>query len=325
MTKPNLNPTRRSMMGMIAAAAVAPRAAFAAAQEAVEGRAFGTTWRAVAPAGQGLEKLRPAIDALFAEIDRQLSPWRPDSAISRFNLGAAHQAAVDPALTEVTASALEIARHSEGAFDPTVGPLVARWGFGPIGAGGAPDWRGISVGQAGVVKARGDLTLDLCGIAKGWALDRAMGLAASAGVHDLLFDLGGEFAAAGHHPEGRSWRVGIEVPNIAGSRQMALRLPQGMAAATSGSGAQSYGRGGRIYGHIIAPRARAPVNGTMFSVTVVAETAMRADAWATALFAAGDQAGPDLAASQGVSAVFQFEFAGKVRHLTTGRISELIL
>ena len=322
MSKQVFLPTRRTIMAMIAAA-VAPRAARAAEHESIKGQAFGTTWRAVARSGQGLTELKPAIAALFSEIDAKLSPWRPDSAISRFNLGSGHRPVSDPEVLGVTSAALEIARQSEGAFDPTVGPLVARWGFGPIGTGGAPDWRGISLCPQGLVKARADLTLDLCGIAKGWALDRAMALAAASGVHDLLFDLGGEFAAAGQHPNGRAWRVGVEAPNSA--RPTALRVPAGVAVATSGTNAQSYVLNGRVYGHIIDANTQAPVDGGIRSVTVVAETAMQADAWATALFAAGDEAGPDLAVTQNISAIFQFDNGGAIRQLTTGLVSELIL
>ena len=139
---------------------------------------------------------------------------------------------------------------------------------------GAPGWRGIAIAPEGLTKARGDLTLDLCGIAKGWALDRAADLARAEGVTDMLLDLGGEFVALGTHPEGRDWRIAVESPLPAQPPTQALRLPPGMAVATSGVRAQSYVLNGRLYSHIIDPETRAPASGRLRSVTVAAGDAM---------------------------------------------------
>lgn len=323
MTSSPYCPSRRAALGAIGAALVLPRAALASGVETVLGRAFGTDWRVVAPSGSGIARLAPEFDALFAGVDRIFSPWRADSDISRFNAGPALANCSHPSLASVTKAALDLASRSEGAFDPTVGPLVAKWGFGPIG-GGVPDWRGVSAGPGGVTKARADLTLDLCGIAKGWALDQGVRRVRAAGFDDFLFELGGEFAVRGSHPSGRNWRVAVEAPGA--SRQgPVLRLPPGMAVATSGLAAQSYALNGRVYSHIIDPETRAPVAGGLRSVTVISERAMAADGWATALFAAGETAGPDLARAQGIAALFLIETDGELRHVRTGWVAEMIL
>lgn len=322
-------PSRRSVLTLMGAVMVVPSASFAGIVETTAGPAFGTYWRVTAPVGRGVGRLAPALQTLFAQIDAQLSPWRPDSAISRFNANASDSdrddAARDPALVHVTAAALEISRRSEGAFDPTVGPLVARWGFGPVAQGGAPDWRALGVGPTAVRKAREDLTLDLCGIAKGWALDCAVDLARDAGFDDLLIDLGGELRAMGRHPDGRDWRVAVEAPLPLFSAPAALRLPAGLAVATSGTRAQSYTLNGRRYSHIIDPATSEPAEGGLRSVTVVASDAMTADGWATALCAAGDTAGPDLAQTQNIAALFLMEHQGSVRQVRTGQIADLLL
>lgn len=318
-------PNRRAALGMIGATLALPQPVLAGSIETLSGAAFGTHWRITGPNGSRVETLRPEIEALFSEIDLQLSPWRPDSAISQFNVGPAGTTTAVPALIEVTAAALNIARHSEGAFDPTVGPLVARWGFGPIRHGGAPDWRAVSAGPNCVVKARADLTLDLCGIAKGWALDKAVELARAMGLGDLLFELGGEFVALGQHPRGRDWRVGVQSPVPGHLALAALRLPAGMAVATSGTRTQSYVLNGRRYSHIIDPGTRTPVTGGLRSVTVVSRNAMSADGWATALLAAGGVAGPDLAVSEGIAALFLVEEGEAFRQVRTGQIPDLIL
>ncbi|MDU8913063.1 FAD:protein FMN transferase [Aestuariicoccus sp. MJ-SS9] len=310
---------------MIGAALAMNSAAAATDVELVSGRAFGTGWQIVAPLGAGIARLVPDIEALFDDIDRRLSPWRADSAVSRFNTGPARIHARDPALAVVTAAALEIARQSKGAFDPTVGPLVARWGFGPINHGGEPDWEAIGVGPHGVTKDRADLTLDLCGIAKGWALDRAARLLQGAGVQDALLDLGGELIALGSHPDGREWQVAVASPIASGPVVGALRLPRGRAVATSGVREQSYVLNPRRYSHIIDPATHEPARGGLVSVTVVAPDAMAADGWATALFAAGGVAGPRLALAEGIDALFLSEARGGLRQVATGRISEFML
>lgn len=320
-----ISASRRTALGLIGAAITLPRAALAAGVETLTGDAFGTNWRIAAPEGSDLAALRPAIDALFGDIDTRFSPWRTDSEISRFNAAPAGTMPAHAELARVASAALDLARRSEGAFDPTVGPLVAQWGFGPIGGGGAPDWRGIGAGAGELAKSRAGLTLDLCGIAKGWALDRAAALARDAGIGDMLFELGGEVIALGRHPEGRDWRVAVEAPRPGRPPVAALRLPPGAAVATSGTRDQSYVLNGRLYSHIIDPAARAPAAGRLRAVTVAGDSAMTADGWATALLAAGDAAGPDLAASEGIAALFLYDEDGEARQVRTGPISELIL
>lgn len=317
--------SRRRALGLIGAAAALPAAARTAGTTEVSGRAFGTYWRITAPAGAELTRLSDAVSRDFDAIDRVFSPWRGDSAISAFNAAPRGTWRAPPDLARVTARALEVADRSRGAFDPTVGPLVARWGFGPITRGDAPNRRGLSVGPSGLTKTRDGVTLDLCGIAKGWALDRAAERARRQGWAQLLLDIGGEILAIGQHPDARDWRVAVESPQGSGSAVAALRLPDGMAMATSGTRAQSYTLNGQLLSHIIDPATQAPAAGTARSVTVVAPDAMTADSWATALCAAGSETGPALARQQGLSALFLDARGDHLRELRTGLISDLLL
>lgn len=317
------HPSRRSFLGLFGAALACPAMARAASPEILSGTAFGTTWRIVGPAGAGLVSLRPELEQLFDSIDADLSPWRQDSAISRFN-ASANGGAAGTEMIRVTQSALRLAEASGGAFDPTVGPLVARWGFGPIDQGGAPDWRGITMQTGRVAKSRGDLTLDLCGIAKGRALDRAAELARMQGYDSLLLDLGGELRAIGPHPSGRDWQVAVEHPRPGQAAPAILHLPDGMAVATSGLSTQSYTLGNRTWGHIMDPVTFSPVDGRLRAVTVLAEDAMTADGWATALFAAGDDGGPALARTHAISALFLFEGETALHRIETGAIGDVL-
>ncbi len=324
MRTTTLHLSRRAALGGLGAACILPGVGLAGNVQTTSGRAFCTTWRIVAAGGTELAEVGRGVEALFWEVDRTFSPWRADSAISRFNVGDGGSLQ-DPDLAAVTETALGIARQSGGAFDPTVGPLVARWGFGPIRGGRAPDWRGLSVSGNRIARSRPDLTVDLCGIAKGWALDRAARLASDAGVEGFLFDLGGEFVARGRHPQGRDWRVAVETPPWAGAEAVVLTLPDGAAVATSGVWQQGYDLEGRRYSHIIDPGAGMPVDGTLGSVTVVAEDAMTADGWATALCAAGAATGPALAEARGLAALFQIRSGDRLRRVETGPIRHFVL
>ena len=325
MPIPRHHPTRRSALCMIGATLALGQSARAASPTALAGQAFGTRWRITGPDVDSIPRLQHEIEMLFSRIDRQFSPWRTDSVISQFNALPAGDHLVDRDLTHVTAAALDLARRSEGAFDPTVGPLVARWGFGPIQMGGTPDWRGLGTAHGQLAKNRDDLTLDLCGIAKGWALDEAAAMVRAHGLGDFLFEIGGEFISQGTHPNGRDWRVAVEAPLPGQPPEAALRLPPGAAVATSGTRAQSYELKGQLYSHIIDPRRHAPVPGGYRSVTVVAEDTMTADGWATALCAAGDVAGPDLARTNDIAALFLIRDGEVTRRIQTGPITRLML
>lgn len=285
----------------------------------LRGAAFGTHWSISLPAGADLSGLQERLDALLAQLDLAFSPWRADSVVARFNAGTARDLSVPEEIAAVTGAALRIAAASGGAFDPTVGPLVARWGFGPIhGVGTQPGgWLKLAADNGHIAKIDTDLTLDLCGIAKGHALDRMVALLLDAGHEHFLIEFGGELAARGRHPSGRAWQVGIENP-LTGSEEIAgvLRL-DGVAVATSGDLVNSYDIGCRRYSHIIDPTTREPVESALASVSVLMATAREADGWATALMAAG-QAGPDLARRLDIPALFLFRDGPSLNSIATG-------
>ncbi|MDO5641290.1 MAG: FAD:protein FMN transferase [Paracoccus sp. (in: a-proteobacteria)] len=325
-----IHPTRRQMIALTGAALLASPAYARGADptQATGGRAFASHWRITGPAGADMDALRPAVEQIIAMVDRQMSPWRADSELSRFN-AARRESPASGDLARVAGAALEIARASDGWFDPTVGPLVARWGFGPIStadAGQLGRWQGLSVAGDHLAKDAPGLSMDLCGIAKGRALDLIAAHLQAAGIGDALIDLGGELSALGSHPSGRDWQVAVEDPRPDhGGGAAGMRLPGGMAVATSGLGAQGYDIGGDRYSHIIDPRAARPVAGRLASVSVLAASAMRADGWATALLAAGADRGPELARAQGLAALFLFGDDAGLARMTTGGFDRYLI
>ncbi len=317
--------TRRRFIALSGGVALWPSASLSVSLKEMQGNAFGTNWSLTCSGGHSLEDLRSQIEALFDEVDRQMSPWRSDSTLSQFNARAAGTYPVENGIFEVSRAAIHLSSESGGCFDPTVGPLVAKWGFGPVVGASMPDWTGLSAEDGRLSKASDDLTLDLCGMAKGWALDCACDLVRSAGVEQAVFDLGGELAAIGAHPSGRDWQVAIEDTRRPDGVAAVLRLPTGYSIATSGISAQSYGTAGRTYGHIIDPRDRLPADDGLWSVSVVARTAIVADGWATALFAAGAEDGPALAAAKGIDAVFLGGTNASPTLTVTGKAGEYLL
>jgi thiamine biosynthesis lipoprotein len=255
------------------------------------GLAFGGTWRVSGGEDLHEQELRAPIEAILATIDRDMSPWRADSTVSRFNTNpqtGSHRASQD--LCTVVGESLTISRLTEGAFDPTIGPAVARFGYGPITEGGG-SIADLELGNGQIGKADPRLTLDLCGIAKGYALDRIIALLRARGVTNALVELGGEIAALGTHPDGRPWQVAIESPQAGALSAQRIIAPGHLALATSGHSQNGY-RGRIMLSHLIDPASHRPADNGLAAVSVLAPTAMRADALATALSVMGPHRGP---------------------------------
>ncbi|MEW9612877.1 FAD:protein FMN transferase [Shinella sp. S4-D37] len=298
----------------------------AAPVKVLSGAAFATGWRVALRDDANISGLQARLANTLHTIDLAFSPWRSDSMIGRFNRSHADEAVVSDAVVGVARSALGIAEASGGRFDPTVGPMVARWGFGPIEKGETlPDgWRKIRAGNGHVARTARGLTLDFCGIAKGYALDRMAADLLDAGHEDFLVDLGGELAARGRHPSGRAWHVGIENPLPDAEGLNGVLQLDGMAVATSGDRRNGYDVGGRRYSHIIDPSTLEPVAGAPASVSVLMPAALDADGWATALMAAGS-AGPDLARARDIAALFLFRHRDALRSVATGAFTRYLV
>ncbi|PSM16378.1 FAD:protein FMN transferase [Nitratireductor sp. StC3] len=307
--------SRRDLMlfagGAVLAGAL-PAEAAEAGQRVLRGPAFGASWTLVAAGPLDAGAIRSAFAAVIASVDGAMSPFRADSELSRFNRAATTGwQALSAASCAVAAEGLRVAALTDGAFNPTLGPLVGRYGFGPIRQGRAGRPGEIEVADGAARKARPDLSLDLCGIAKGHALDRMVAVCRARGMTDFVLELGGEVFAIGRHPSGRRWRIGIERPLPQGGLQRAVAL-DGMSLATSGDAVNGYAYGGRRYGHIIDPATGAPARSALGSVTVAAETAMTADALATALYGMGARRGPEFARRAAIEALFVMDDAREV-------------
>jgi len=247
---------RKMIVGLATAAIGIPHGLMADVQIA-GGHAFGSSWRILAPGDADPGSIHRAVNGVVADVGREMSPFDPNSHLSQFNRRQDdHWQVMPPALCRTAALALRMSNRTGGAFDPTVGPAVARFGFGPI-LGQSGDYRDIKVRRNAIRKTAKGLTLDLCGIAKGYALDEITTLLAGIGVSNALIEVGGEIRALGQHPSGRAWQVAIADPLAPEFSAQRLVTPGAMALATSGPAANGLRQ--RVQtSHIIAPSTASP-------------------------------------------------------------------
>lgn len=251
--------------------------------------------------GLARDRLTAAVAAAFSEIARieaLMTPHRADSDVARLS-AAPRTATVAPETAAVITLGLEIAARSDGAFDLTLGQLKALWGIeteaprvpapAELAAALAETGPGaLTVTGQQVHKRAPQLAVDLGGIAKGYAVDRALAVLHAAGVTSAAVNAGGDLALLGSK-QGRPWRIGIQHPRRPGEVLTTLTAVD-RAVVTSGDYERSFEQAGRRYHHLFDPRSGYPAERCQ-SVTVLAPAAMLADALATALFVLGPEAG----------------------------------
>lgn len=282
------------------------------------------------------ERLRQDLAMAVQQVDQQMSPWKPDSDLMRLNRSPLQAwVALAPEILTVLRRALQVAQLSDGAFDPTVGELTNAWGFGA--ARDTPERAAIDAARIarqalthtrleldlprGRARKHAAMQLDLCGIAKGYAVDRMTAVLSRHGVQHALVALDGELRAVGSQADGESWPVAVESPEPARRAVHSVMALQDLAVATSGDYRRFWQLGDTRVTHTMDPRRAAPLNNDVASVTVLAADCMDADAWATALLVAGPAAGLRLAQQMGLEALFLIRGPGRMTELGLGRFA----
>jgi len=263
-----------------------------------QGLTMGTSYSitiADRPRSAELRAIQSAVESRLEEVNAQMSTWDPDSEISGFNRFKACDAfSVSPEFAAVVQRAVEIASAMDGAFDPTVKPLVDHWGFGPDADPEpvaellkAVGWKKVRVENNALLKTNPDVQLDLAAIAKGYGVDAVADVIASSGFTNFLVEIGGEIRVSGLNREKHSWRIGVENPQPDGDIFQTLELSSG-GMATSGDYRNFRVRtDGTRYSHIIDPATGMPAETDVASVSVISSACMDADAVATGLFVMG--------------------------------------
>ena len=293
---------------------------------------MGTDWSVglVAPPDRTRTELQAAIDDELAQLIALFSHWEPTSELSRWNAAPAGFWAVSEPFWALLNAAMDLADDTDGAVDPTLGALVDLWGFGPpgprvslptedeIAAGlSVSGWQGLRLNRdARAVQQVGGMKLDLSGIAKGYAVDRVSERLTALGATSHMVEIGGELRGAGVKPDGRPWWAELQAsPGAPGPRTLAALFD--IAVATSGDWVRTFSVSGQSYGHTLDGRTGRPLTHGLASVSVFAETAMRADALATALMVMGPVEGPAYAAATDLAALFVMRGAdGMTEHLS---------
>lgn len=287
----------------------------------LEGNTMGTTYRVLIRM-DGLDiqveeaSLHQKIDDKLILINKLMSTYDPNSEISRFN--AAPQDTpfqLTGPTASVLAAALALAQKTSGAFDPTISPLVELWGFGPSSRGGGlPSTKAIKEARdrvgyqalmfepaTGLLSSEERRRLDFSAIAKGYAVDSIAEMLLGEGFEHYLVEIGGELRGSGLKSEGVPWRVAIETPDSASRTVFKTLALRDRAIATSGDYRNFFEFDGQRYSHTIDPATGYPVDHKTVSVSVIADTSMMADSWATALNVIGPERGIPLANREGLA------------------------
>jgi FAD:protein FMN transferase len=257
--------------------------------------------------GHDPARLREAAAAALDEvdrIDRLMSHYKNDSELSRLNREAAKSPVkVDPELFDFIAECLRYSRESEGAFDITVGPLMKAWGFFR-GEGRMPSEAELGearsrVGYGRVILNRKDGTIffdragveiDLGGVAKGYAVDRAVAVLKRHGVTSALFSAGGSTIYALGAPPGKpAWEIEVQDPVEPDKIATRVRLKD-RALSVSGSNQKFFELNGARYSHVMDPRTGRPVQGVL-SVAVITDDGTSGDALDNVFYVLGVERG----------------------------------
>ena len=262
-----------------------------------EGMVFGTIYKITY---QHDDDLHSDIKEAMMQVDQSLSPYNPNSIITRIN----HN--VDTLLNEdfmhVFNLAQQISVETEGAFDITVAPLVNAWGFGfkhsidiePSVIDSLRQFVGyqkIKIENGKVIKEDERTMLDCSAIAKGYGVDMVARLLDQKGAKNYMVDIGGEVVVKGKNSRMKTWRIGINKPiedslSVNQELQTILEVSE-VGMATSGNYRKFYYKDGKRYAHTIDPRLGTPVQHSILSATVIAQDCTTADAYATAFMVMG--------------------------------------
>ena len=275
------------------------------------GQTMGTSYHitVVTDAGRFPDGVEDAVAQLLARLDQSMSTYKPDSELNTLNrLAIGEELSISIDLWQVLQGVQHIHALTLGAFDPTVGPLVDLWGFGPKDTDDkVPSQLEINtllpkvdLGQLRLVNDNrvsklADIDLDLSAIAKGYAAQQVAALLRAQGFSNFLVEVGGELQLAGHNRKGSPWRIAIEAPSLLQGGVEKVIAVTDVGVATSGDYRNYFEREGVRYSHTIDPRTGKPITHNLASVTVLADTAGVADALATAFMVMGADKSLELA------------------------------
>lgn len=261
-------------------------------------------------------ELKASVEELLAEFDAEVSTWRADSHLARFNGTPAGSCEEMPrSVLELVALAGSLHERSGGAFDVTVGPLLELWGFHSTPRRQVvpkPEEIEAALERVGQRHLRiqgstlckdAPVLVDLSGLAAGYMVDRVAEHLLAEGITSYMVEITGELKAAGRKPGGSPWRIAVEEPRD--DRRMAqVIIPlDGYGVSTSGDYRNYFERNGQRYSHTFDPVSGRPVSHQLAAVTVLHPSTAEADGLSTILLVKGPSDGWDYAVKNGIAAL----------------------
>ncbi len=290
----------------------------------LSGDTMGTTYNITAvgvPDDVTEASLSENVDTVLADVNAKMSNWDPQSEVSRFNAsGDTAPIEVSEDFVTVMRAANRVHALSDGKFDVTLGPLIELWGFGPrkpedpVPADADIEEALKTVGQSTVLtldaeaatlaKASPAVGINLSAIAKGFGIDAVAAQLRDQGIENYMVEIGGDLVTAGRNAKGEAWSIGIEKPEP-GEKTLELVVPlEDKGLATSGDYRNFIEHDGVRYSHIIDPVTGRPITHWTTSASVIADSAMMADAWATAMLVLGAERGLEIAEANQIAVYF---------------------
>jgi thiamine biosynthesis lipoprotein len=275
----------------------------------LQGEAQGTTWQidiADADKSVATPQLQQGLEKILQSIDKQMSTWRTDSELSQFNqTQSTDWFPVSSDLYQVLVRAQQVSAETNGAFDVTIAPLMQLWGFGKqteLAKKPSADAIQTTLIQVGyrklelqaqpmaIRKQIPNLQVDVAGIAQGYTIDCLAAYLEQQGIQNYLVELGGELRAKGLNNQHKLWHIAIEKPSESLKQAQQGVLLNNAALTTAGDYRDFFEQQGKRYSHTIEPHTGNAVSHSLASVSVLANNAVTADAYDTALMAMGNDA-----------------------------------
>lgn len=256
---------------------------------------------------ESADNLTDSILTILNRVGASLNVFDDNSLVSRVNRS--DSVLVDNDFIRVYEMSRSVNKLSDGAFDPTLGPLITAWGFGrgheatgdTLRLDSLLRFTGISktkLSAGTLYKEDRRIQFNFSAIAKGYGCDEVGAMLRRNGATNYLVEIGGELACSGRSPQGKAWRVMVDKPLFSDSvihEEQCIIEVSDCGLATSGNYRNYHGSGASRYGHTISPETGRPVLTDVLSATVVAGSSMEADALATAMMALGSDKAQQLA------------------------------
>ncbi|QRV23649.1 FAD:protein FMN transferase [Marinomonas foliarum] len=294
--------------------------------ETVEGYAQGTTYQISfwSEDAVPVTEVQTAFNDTLAQIDKELSTYRPDSFISEFNRSpSVAWQPVSEDFVELVQIAQDIHAKSKGCYDPTIGPLFDLWGFKTDKLHvPTPEELTALKSELGVEKIEVDeenmrvrktrpfLQLDFSSMGEGYTIGKLSHVLESKGYDNYMVQFGGDMKIKGHKPNGDKWRVAIQspIPSADGApkvyKVITVKNEDGVTLDTSGTYNRHFDDNGVEYSHIINPSTGKPITHDLVSASVFGTDPRISDAWATTMLCLGPIEGAKIAKKENLDVFF---------------------